>query len=149
MQSNNIWNLFGNTLTHKYVEYFICVCYHQNLTLHKNGFNKFPLFNDDKPNDYTDMKGKHKLVRNQSSQRREIFWRNQLKPSQTKITIVMPIFSLLASSKKGSKSKMVNQGVCNHHHLGNEGKKNNRWYNQVYCTLMILAIRVTHKQIIA
>jgi len=53
------------------VNYYICVCYHQNLIIHKNGFNKFPLFDDDKPNDHIDIKDKHKLVPNQSSQRRE------------------------------------------------------------------------------
>ena len=51
-----------NTLKNKQVDYYICVCSHQNLTLHKDGFNKFPIFDDDKPNDHIDIKGKHKLV---------------------------------------------------------------------------------------
>jgi len=59
MQSNNIRNLFGNTLTHKHVDYYICVCYHKNLTLHKDEVNKFSLFDDDKPNDHIDIKGKN------------------------------------------------------------------------------------------
>ena len=64
MQSNNIRNLFGSTLTHKHVDCYICVCYHQNLTLHKDEVNNFPLFDDDKPNDHIDMKSKNKLVPN-------------------------------------------------------------------------------------
>jgi len=40
MQSNNIWNLFGNTLTHKHVDYYICICYYQNHTLQKDEVNK-------------------------------------------------------------------------------------------------------------
>ena len=36
---NNIRDLFGNTLTHHHVEYYICVCYHQNFTLHKDVVN--------------------------------------------------------------------------------------------------------------
>ena len=51
-----------STLINKQVDYYICVCYPQNLTLHKDEFNKFSLFDDDKPNDHIDMKGKHKLV---------------------------------------------------------------------------------------
>jgi len=46
------------------MDYYICVCYHQNLTLDKDEVNNFPLFDDDKPNDYIDMKGKKKLVPN-------------------------------------------------------------------------------------
>jgi len=33
--------------------YYICVCYHQNLTLHKDRVNNF-LLDDDKPNDHID-----------------------------------------------------------------------------------------------
>jgi len=35
--------------------YFICVCYNQNLITYKDGFNKFSLFDDDKPNDHIDL----------------------------------------------------------------------------------------------
>jgi len=38
----------------------IWVCYHQNLSLHK--LNKFPLFDDNKPNDHIDIKAINKLV---------------------------------------------------------------------------------------
>ena len=41
---------------------YICVCYHQNHTLHKDRVNNFPVFDDDKPNDHIDMKDKIKLV---------------------------------------------------------------------------------------
>jgi len=45
----------------KYIwTYVIWVCYHQNLLLHE--LNKFPLFDDDKPNDHIDIKGINKLV---------------------------------------------------------------------------------------
>jgi len=60
-----------STLITKQVGYYICVCYYQNLTLHKDEFNKFPLFDDDKPNDHIDVKGKNKLVLKQSRERRE------------------------------------------------------------------------------
>jgi len=40
IQSHNIRNLFGNTLTHKHVDYYICICYHQNLTLCKDKVNR-------------------------------------------------------------------------------------------------------------
>ena len=40
----------------------IWVCYHQNLSLHE--LNKFPLFDDDKPNDHIDIKDINKLVPN-------------------------------------------------------------------------------------
>jgi len=140
---------FDSTNINKQVDYYLCVCYHKNLTLYKNRFNKFPLFDDDKPKNHTDMKGKHKLVPNQLSQGRDKFWRNQLKPSQTKITMVVPIFALWHHQQRVVRANIVNQGVCNHHHLGNGGKKNNLRYTQVYGTLMILAIRDTHKQIIA
>jgi len=71
-----------STLINKQVDYYICVYYHQNVTLHKNGFNKFSLFDDDKPNDHNDMKGKHKSVPNQSTQRKEIF--EEINSSQVK-----------------------------------------------------------------
>jgi len=51
-----------STLIDKQVDYYICVCYHQSLTLHKDGVNKFSLFDDDKPNEHIDMKDKNKLV---------------------------------------------------------------------------------------
>ena len=73
MQSNNIRNLFGNKLTHKHVDYYICVCYHQNLTLHKDEVDKFPLFDDDQPNDYIDMKMQKQVSAKQFSHRRENF----------------------------------------------------------------------------
>ena len=38
----------------------IWVCYHQNLSLHE--LKKFPLFDDDKPNDHIDIKAVNKLV---------------------------------------------------------------------------------------
>ena len=44
------------------MDYYICVCYHQNLTLHDDGVNNFPLFDDDKPNDDIDIKDKSKLM---------------------------------------------------------------------------------------
>ena len=44
-----------STLINKQVDYYICICYHQNLTLHKNGFNKLPLFDDDKSNAHIDL----------------------------------------------------------------------------------------------
>ena len=47
-----------NTLIDKHLDYFIYVCYHQNLTLHKDGVNSSPLFDDEKPNDHIDIKGK-------------------------------------------------------------------------------------------
>ena len=34
--------------------YYICVCYYQNLILHKDRVNNFPFFDDDKPNDHID-----------------------------------------------------------------------------------------------
>jgi len=46
------------------MDYYICIYYQQNLTLHKDGVNNFPLFDDDKPNDHIDTKGKKKLVPN-------------------------------------------------------------------------------------
>jgi len=50
-------------ITHSSI-YYICVCYHQNLTLHKDKVNKFPLFDDDKPNDHNDhsQENKNQLV---------------------------------------------------------------------------------------
>jgi len=51
-----------STLINKQMDYYICVCYHQNIKLHKDGFNKFPLFDDNKVNDHIDIKGKNKLV---------------------------------------------------------------------------------------
>jgi len=48
-----------STLINAQVDYYICVCYHQNFTLHKDGFNKFPLFDDDKSNDHINIKGKN------------------------------------------------------------------------------------------
>ena len=47
-------------LTQKDVDYYICVCYHQNLTLHKDGVNNFLYFDDEKPNDHIDIKGENK-----------------------------------------------------------------------------------------
>ena len=79
---NDIQDMLGNTLTNMHVDCYICVCYHQNLTLHKDGFNKFPLIDDDKPNDHIDMKGKHMLMLKQSSQRRENF--EEINSSQVK-----------------------------------------------------------------
>jgi len=49
------------------VDYYICVCYHQNLTLHKDGVNNFPLFDDDKPNGHIDIRGENKLKTNEAS----------------------------------------------------------------------------------
>jgi len=47
---------------------------------------------------------------------------SQLELGQTKTIMVMPIFPLLTSSKKGGQVKQEKQGVCSHHHLGNGGK---------------------------
>ena len=35
------------TLINKQVNYYICVCYHRNLTLHKDGFNNAQIFWND------------------------------------------------------------------------------------------------------
>jgi len=58
--------------------------------------------------------------------------------------MVMPI-SPFASSKKGNQSKQGKTGCLQSPPLG-QWRKNNMRYTQVYGTLMILAIRVTHKQ---
>jgi len=41
-------------LKQKHMDYYNCVCYHQNLT--KDVVNNFLLFDDDKPNDHIDHK---------------------------------------------------------------------------------------------
>jgi len=53
-----------------------------------------------------------------SQAKEEKVWREQLKPSQTKITMVMPIFPLLASSKKDSPSKQGKPGCLQSPPLG-------------------------------
>jgi len=60
----------------------------------------------------------------------------------------LPPFGII---EKGlGRANKINQGVCNHHHLGNGGKKRQQPAIHLSIgTLMILAIRVTHKQVIA
>jgi len=80
---NDIQDMLGNTLTNMHVDCYICVCYHQNLTLHKDGVKKFSFFGDDKPNDHIDMKRQKQVSTKQSSHRRENFEEvnsNQVKP---------------------------------------------------------------------
>ena len=60
--------------------------------------------------------------------------------------MVMPTFPFWHHRKRLGRANKVNQGIYNHHHLGNGEKQNNLRYTQVYDTLMILAILVTHKQ---
>ena len=48
--------------------------------------------------------------------------RSQLKLGQTKTIMIMPIFPLSTSSKKGGQVKKEKKDVCSHHHLGNGGK---------------------------
>jgi len=89
-------------------------------------------------------------VSKQSSQRREFFFEeinsSQVKPKYPWSCLSSPFWH---HRKRIGRVNKVNQGVCNHHHLGNGGKKNNLRYTQVYGTLMILVIRVMRKQVIA
>ena len=72
---------------------------------YKDGFNKFRLFDDDKPNDHIDPSREQPLVLDwiQFTQERAIanknFQESQLIQGITQTSMVILIFSLLASSK--------------------------------------------------
>ena len=70
--------------------------------------------------------------------------RSQLRLGQTKTIMVMPIFPLLTSSKKGGQAKRSRVFIVTTTWVMEE---NNLRYTQVYGTLMILAIPVIRKQV--
>ena len=95
--------------------YYIYVCYHQNLTFHKDGINKFPLFDDDKAND-------HIIKAVEPKKRKSLERPTQAKSNQNNHGhVYLPPFDII--EKGWGRANKVNQGVCSHHHLGNGGKK--------------------------
>ena len=77
----------------------------KTLTTYKGGFNKFPLFDDDKPNDHIDPSREPSPVLDwiQFTQQQAItkknFQESQLIQGITQTSMVILIFPLLASSK--------------------------------------------------
>jgi len=108
---------------HRHLDYFICVCYHQNLTLHRLGSANSPFLMMINQMTILTWKGKNKLVPKQSSQEEKIFEEinsNQVKPKQSWSCLSSPFWH---HKKRVVRENRVNQGVYNHRYLGNGGKK--------------------------
>jgi len=74
-------------------------------TLYKDRVNNFPLFDDDKPNDHIDFFNKNKdgcqpKYVHKNTQNTEKLLRNTTETKSNQNAMVIPIFPLLASSKK-------------------------------------------------
>jgi len=94
--------------------YYICICYHQNHTFYKDGINKFPLFDNDKPNDHFDIKRKNEC-QCQTSQTKEEKKFGQSNSSQVNQNnhghVYLRPFDII---EKGlGRANKINQGVCN------------------------------------